>query len=41
MLFDIHNDVIQELESQNGDGCDYIIRLEDKRTSEILMDYSL
>jgi len=32
-------DVIKALELQNGDGCDYIIRLEDKNTGEVLMDY--
>jgi hypothetical protein len=30
--------VIEELESRNGDGCDYIIRLEDRSTGEIIMD---
>lgn len=33
------DDVIKELESRNGDGCDYIIRLEDKSTGEIIIDH--
>lgn len=32
-------DIIKELEEQNGDGCDYIILLKDKKTGEVLMDY--
>ena len=32
-------DVIRELESRNGDGCDYIIKLKDNSTGEVLMDY--
>lgn len=33
-------DVIHELESSNGDGCDYIIQLIDKSTGETLMEYN-
>lgn len=33
------DDVIDEIERSNGDGCDYIISLKDKTTGEVLMDY--
>ena len=32
-------DIINALEAQNGDGCDYIILLKDMKTGEVLMDY--
>lgn len=32
-------DIIEELESRNGDGCDFIITLKDKSTGQMLMDY--
>lgn len=32
------DDVIEELWSTNGDGCDFIIELKDKTANEILMD---
>lgn len=33
------DDVIRSIEERNGDGCDYIIKLVNKSTGEILMDY--
>lgn len=35
------NSIISEIESQNGDGCDYIIKLTDNSTGEVLMDYPI
>lgn len=34
-------DVIRELELRNGDGCDYIVKLVDESTGEVLMDYPI
>jgi len=33
-------DIIQSLEERNGDGCDFIIKLTDASTHEVLMDYT-
>lgn len=32
-------EILESIEERNGDGCDYIIKLVNKSTGEILMDY--
>lgn len=33
------DDVLKAIETRNGDGCDYIITMENTRTGELLMDF--
>lgn len=35
------SEILNHLEERNGDGCDYIIKLTDETTGQVLMDYPI